>query len=439
MTRTKFYEPIREDLYKGNYDAAVAAIEKARAEDQYAKKDRFLYYLDAGLAYHYAREYDSSNVRLDAAEQTNDDLYAKSISKGVLSFLVNDNVIDYRGEDYEVLYANLIKSLNYLELGNFEDAFVEVRRANLKLQQLEQKNFEEARFWRNEVNSDSTGVQVPLEAKKIRFANSAFARYLSMHMYAADGADDDAAIDLKLLKEAFATEPQIYDFSEPPVSYESKDAVISVVAFAGTAPVKRDFKLRLRTDKQLDLVQVLVDGGENKDQVYWQFPADVSEDYYFKFAIPVLTDIPSEVTSVSVWSEGRKLGELHLLEDIGAVAHDVFEAHRTIILAKTLGRALFKGLVNHKLKKKVKNDDVGGWLLKAAMDVTFDVTENADLRCSHLLPRRVYVGDFEADPGSYDLQIMFYDANDRLVSSTEVSNFEVRKGDFNLAEAFTLQ
>ncbi len=439
MTRTQFYEPIRADLYEGNYAAAVAAIEKARTENKYAGKDRFLYYLDAGLAYHYAREYDSSIVRLSSAEQTNDDLYAKSISQGALSLLLNDNAIEYRGEDYEVLYTNLFKALNYLELDDFEAAFVEIRRANLKLQQLEQKHFEEARFLRNQLNTDSAKVKIPLEDKQIRFSNSAFARYLSMHMYAATGNYDDAAIDERLLREAFLTQPQIYGFEPPEVQYQSDKAIISVVALAGSAPVKRDFKLRLRTDKQLDIVQILIDGTGEDDQVYWQFPADVNADYYFKFAIPELKETPSEVASIGVWSNGRRLGHLQLIEDIGAVSRDVFEARKTLIFVKTLARALAKGLATHELKEEVKDDGIGGWLLKAAVDVTSDITENADLRCSYLLPGKIYVGDFEVEPGTYDLEILFFDENNKLVSSTNVTGFEVTGGNFNLAEAFTLQ
>ena len=52
-TKKGFYEAVTVDLEANRFDAAVQRIEKARADDKYGEKDRFVYYLDAGLAYHW--------------------------------------------------------------------------------------------------------------------------------------------------------------------------------------------------------------------------------------------------------------------------------------------------------------------------------------------------------------------------------------------------
>jgi len=127
-TRKKFYEPITADIRSQNYKAAYQKIESARDKNKYGKKDRLLYYLDSGFAAHYASLFDTSNVKLTMAEDAADELFTKSVSRAAASVLLNDNVLEYSGEDYEILYTNLIKTLNYLSLGEFDEAFVEVGR-----------------------------------------------------------------------------------------------------------------------------------------------------------------------------------------------------------------------------------------------------------------------------------------------------------------------
>ena len=51
----------------------------------------------------------------------------------------NPEIRPYRPEDFEVIMINFYKALNYLHLNNMEDALVEVRKINIRLQQLNDK------------------------------------------------------------------------------------------------------------------------------------------------------------------------------------------------------------------------------------------------------------------------------------------------------------
>jgi len=68
-TRKGFYDPIITDIRMGDFDSAVVKIELAKESDKYSKKDRFLYYIDAGLACHYANQHETSNEKLTLAEK----------------------------------------------------------------------------------------------------------------------------------------------------------------------------------------------------------------------------------------------------------------------------------------------------------------------------------------------------------------------------------
>ncbi len=436
-TKHDFYKPITADLRNNDFPSAVIKMEAA--EDKYSKKDRLLYYLDAGLAYHYASQYDSSNLRLSAAERSAEELYTKSISRAVASMFLNDNALEYSGEDYEVLYSNLFMALNYISLNKFDDAFVEVRRANDKLNLLEQKYAEAAK----EFNSDTSKVvkegHIRYEPKGARFNNDAFARYLSMHMYAADGSYDDARIDYDYLEDAFATQPHIYNFARPDVRYDSPTgAILSVVAMSGLAPYKKEVSLRLRTDKQLNLVQIMYEGTKQEYPEYGHFMMPVEKDFYFKFSLPSMKRQPSCVGRIEVEADGNLIGKLSLIEDISNVAVETFEVKKTMIYLKTIIRSLAKGLAAHKAKKDVDDGGLGGWLKKALVDAVVEASESADLRCTHLLPGKIYVGDFIIEPGVYDLTIKFISTDGIVVNSKHIPDFNVYKGDFNLVEAYSL-
>jgi hypothetical protein len=439
-TKVKFYEPIVEQARTGGYDQAVAGLEKARKDKQYGEKDRLVYFVDAGLAYHYAGRYDTSNARLHEAENSAEELFTKSISKAALSLVLNDNALDYAGEDYEILYTNLIKSLNYLAKDDFEGAFVEIRRTNLKLEFLGQKYADAALAFQRGAEKDSDAVKLDYIPKEVRFHNSAFARWLSMHMYAATGKDSDADLDHELLNHAFEAQPFIYGFQPPNVTYRSDSgAVLSVVALAGLSPVKQAMELRIRTDKDLDLVQVFYTDPELGETEYGHIPMEISEDYYFDFAIPQLVDRPSQIARIEVYSSGEPVGQLQLLEDVGAVARETFEAKKSLIYLRSLARAVVKGLVAHKQKEDVDSGGLGGWLKKAAIDVVTDITENADLRCARLLPGRIFVGDFVLPPGLHDLSVEFFDQAGQRIGGQTYSGYELTSGAFNLIEAVSAQ
>jgi uncharacterized protein len=435
-TQFQFYKPITSEVKSGRYEIAAAKIDTARVQNKFASKDRLLYLLDSGLLYHYAGKIDTSNARLTRAESAADELYTKSVSRAAASLFLNDNILDYSGEDYEVLYTNLFKALNYIRYDSLDAAFVEIRRANEKLDLLEQKYAGAAEKYIRGDESDSNGQKIDYEVEKVNFNNDAFARYLSMHVYAGESKFDDARIDSEHLVEAFLTQPHIYNFPQPSIKYASDSfAVLSVVGLAGLAPVKEPLNLRIRTDKQLKLIQVLYTDGDKANTEYGHLFLPISEDFYFKFSLPQIVARPSMATHVRVIANNTNIGELSLIEDVTKVAQETFKAKRSLIYFRSIARALAKGLGTHQLKAKFKKDDFSSWLSKALIDVASDITENADLRCSQFLPGQIYVGDFEIKPGLYDLKIDFLDSAGTIVKQVEVPQYKVLQNSLNLVEA----
>ena len=129
--KVKHYPLINQHLSNQNYQQALKVIKDNKKA--YPKRNAALYYMEEGILAHFALRYKESNESLSRAEQIMDDLYTRSISKQTASFLINDNTIPYRGEDFESAMVNLFMALNYVGLGLRDEALVEARKVDNKL------------------------------------------------------------------------------------------------------------------------------------------------------------------------------------------------------------------------------------------------------------------------------------------------------------------
>lgn len=210
-------------LQRKDYASAIRQIEAAK-ETGYTQKERVLYYLDIGMLYHFNKNYRLSNEFLQKAEDGIEELFTKSISREAASYLLNDNAKEYSGEDYEDIYLNIFKALNYLALSDsaetkkekvrlFDDAFVEIRRINHKLSVLEDKYKKQA-----DVINLSGKTKTKVQAGKNKFHNDILGRYLSMLMYRATDRMDEARIDLMKMDQARQLQSHLYNFPKPDFS-----------------------------------------------------------------------------------------------------------------------------------------------------------------------------------------------------------------------------
>ena len=62
-----------------------------------------------------------------------DRLYTRKIRTETLAFMTNDTALPYEGDPYEQVLINVLKALNYAMLGQWQDALVEARRIDHRL------------------------------------------------------------------------------------------------------------------------------------------------------------------------------------------------------------------------------------------------------------------------------------------------------------------
>jgi hypothetical protein len=123
----------QESFIRGDLETANKILDENKKAGQ--GKDRLLYLLQKGVVLQLLGRYEDSNRFLEEAYLFTQDVQ-KNYALEAFSLLSNPAIIPYRGEDFEVVQIHYYKALNYLYLNMYEEAQVECRRLNIKLDQL---------------------------------------------------------------------------------------------------------------------------------------------------------------------------------------------------------------------------------------------------------------------------------------------------------------
>ena len=431
---------------EGAYEQAATIIEGTK-DEAYKEKDRVLFYLDVGMLYHWAGLYEQSNRALDQAEIAIEELFTKSISKALVSGVLNDNALDYAGEDYEDIYLNVFKALNYIALDNEEAALVEIRRVQIKLDLLEDKYRDLVEEYNN-----SQEAEGQLQYRENRFHNDVLARYLSLLLYRAEGAFDDAEIDLRAIEDAWVSQSHLYSFARPDLpATRTPDglALVNVLAFNGLGPIKLADTLYLTSGPDIIFITIT---GQSEDYVtdllgfnFLIIPG-LEPGFHFKIQFPRLSPRGSDIDRVVVKFDGEEMAELELLEDVDSIARESFMLKQPLTVGKTIIRAVAKTIAKEAGKQaaydSLADQGTGGLiaalLVGVAADVAVDATENADLRISHFFPSDVRAAELAVEPGTYQVTVEYRDGS-RLVRVEDHGSRTFTAGGLNLIESYVLQ
>ena len=140
--------------------------------------DQLVYLFDYGTAAHISGQYKESNRALLLADQLSEVKDYHSLSRITGSLLLNEGMVQYKGDDYEKVLVNAVLALNFLMLGQNDSALVETRKLNQKL------------------------YNYKYEAKR-NYEQNPFAYYLAAMIWESDRKFDDAYIDYKKAYDLF--------------------------------------------------------------------------------------------------------------------------------------------------------------------------------------------------------------------------------------------
>ncbi len=422
-TSTEQYVAIDKLIAQEKYSEAASLFEKAK-DTHYDAKDRVLFWIDHGMLNHFAFQDSLAIVELQKADFAIEELYTTSISKGAASLLLNDNALDYSGEDYENLYINVFKALSYYREGNEEAALVEIRRLTEKFVTLERKYSEEV-----EKLNNSEDLKTKVEKISSDFYSSALAHYLSMILFYNDGAYDDARISKEKLYGAFNSQENIYTFSAPKVDKliaKSEKSKIAFLSFLGRAPKKYEYVFSIDTYKNMVIISIQENGKWKQfSSIGWY---GVDGGLHAKFAVPKMQRRGSIVSDVEILVDGKESANLHKLESLENAAVETFKRDEALIYMKSLARTITKAIANEAANKELdKQTGGGGWgdLTRMLTGALINATENADLRIAHYLPAMAYAGDVEVEPGTHNIEVVYKDKYNKTIAVDKFDNYNV--------------
>lgn len=352
-THQNLIAPVQQDIKQGRCETALPALEKLSEKNT---DNQLLYLMEYGAALQICKQYEKSNEVLLKADQLSEQIDYVSLSRSVGATLLNEQMLQYKGDKFEKFFINALTALNFLELGNNESAMVEVRRINEKTKKLsadEAKNFE--------LNSFAQYLAGLIYENERKYDDACIAY---RQAYNLDPSFRNVALDMltacwraqrtdefnKLLKETSATEDEI--------------------KFA-----KRDFK------KTKEKVIVFLQGwGPHK--------AVRPDDAVF----PVLRPTFSNTKKLIITAADEKNSLVKFSEPIYSVektAMATLEEDYKTLGARRLGARVAKEVMADQIRQKDKALGDIAWFIMVA-------SERADLRNWSLLPESVQVVRFDA-------------------------------------------
>lgn len=422
------YLLIEQSLLAGDPQRAATIVEQT--ENEYGAKGRLLYAMDRGMVLQLAGQYQQSSAALARAEEEVERLYTRTIRSETAAFLTNDNLLPYEGDAYEHVMINVVNALNYAVQGELQDALVEVRRLDHRLNVLSD-TVKDANKYRNDgfaryVSGIVYEAAGDLNNAFIAYRN-AYEAYGSMRGWARANAPPSLHRDLLRTADALhlTTEFEAYRQAFPDINWQpsaSTEAVAQVVliSYNGRAPRKEDFYLDLPIS--LDALQlVLLNRGVFQPPHPYQRNRAADSVLYglngrvVRVALPRLvhqkTRVPFEEMTLTN-SLGRSVTvRSELAQNVTALAEKSLSERLPMITTKALARAATKfGMAEGAMigAQHAAGKDAAPWvglLVGLVAHGLAVASEEADKRSWQTLPDEVHVARAWVPPGQYHLAV----------------------------------
>ena len=423
------YLLIDKNLRAGHYEAADELVAKAEAE--YGAKGRVLFGMDRGLTLQLAGQYDASNQVLSAAEDEVERLFTRKIRNEALSFLVNDNELPFEGDPYEQVMINVVKAINYAMQQNWQEALVEARRLDHRL-----------------------NVIADRETDRDAYRDDGFARYVTGILYEAGGDLNNAMVayrraydayrstgvgrrigvpaalrsDLIRVSEALglSSESQEYRQAFPeatwqPVRAQRRLAQVVLISYNGRAPARVDqfLDVPLGLDAaRLVLLSRGLGGGTNRpraaDSLLYGLNGRI-----VRVALPRLIPQPTSVSASQVIlaaSESTFQDRTEPMQSITALAQQSLAERLPGITTRAAARSAIKYGLAEAAERSVYSATRGrggqqndlqwvAFIAGALIRTAALATEESDKRSWRTLPDEIQLARLWVPAGEYEVQV----------------------------------
>lgn len=374
-----------------NYDKAEDIVRKNKFLSR--KRNLLLYYLELGKIQHLQGDFKASNLSLNNADLMMEEY--RNLLEMAVGVTVNPAMQPYLAEPHEKILVHYYKALNYLQLGDIEEAIVEARRIDLSGTQNE---------------NDANG-------KDRKYGEDPFGLMLMGMIYEADRDYNNAFIAYRNAKEIYETDKTGLYIGRHPESLERD--LVRTANFAdlnyestllpvklpygeaiifwenGLAPIKEEKNMFFSLNKEngsfffvSDNIVIPVDYNFNKDNPDFK-PSDIG---LLRVAWSFYVPRGSKVQSAKI-THNNVATQFYPIEDVSAMAFQIERDNYMKELGKNLLRLSLKKISELSLSQQ--NEYLG-----LALGIANVATEKADTRNWQSLPSTIQYIRIPLDKGT---------------------------------------
>lgn len=352
----------RQYLSLGQYSLAEKSLEPLANKNN---GDQLVYLLDYSVALQMNGKVKESSLALQQADRLAEFQDYTSLSKEAGSLILNQEMVQYKGDSFEKIYINAYAALNYLELNQLDEALVETRRMNEKY---------------NKLNSEDRKT----------FEKNVFGKYLSAMIWEANQNWDDAYI---AYEEAYKLDPTIPAISEDLIRSSKRAQRMDTYqkwkkAFPHVSEKKEWY------DKNYGELIIIYEQGWGPRKVQVGGPGIYAGGYN----PPILRPVYNSVISMKATVSGVGEFESRKIYDVEQAAIETLQHDYAWLSAKRIGAFAAKEILADQIRQK---DEVLGGVAWLAMQLS----ERADLRQWSTLPQTVQLVRVPLKMGAYNVNL----------------------------------
>jgi tetratricopeptide (TPR) repeat protein len=442
------YDKLVKRAASQDYLDAISYLRADKAS-LYGGQSDLLYNMDVGLLFQYAGRHDSSIVYFARAADIQDVLYTRSLTNEAASLLVNDNTRPYRARPYEMVWLRVFQAFNYLALANPDGARVEMRQAQILVDEISRKagkgEYRDDALYRGTAaliydllgDRDDAAISAYFAVKAHRDDKTrvpaGLADLACKLLSAADRDDDIRLLELEcrlapLQKRGVGT-GDVEQGEVVVIGLLGRSPAIGETSFQGTWIRDGLLVYHYKDANGKTVTDALPAPGLPPSEAEKAGKGGRTRSgttLSIKWAMPSLKDVPVQSQVLKVAPGASSVSALQVATDSGVstatradgvvtgeawgdtrtLLEGDLEANRTAILIRTVTRVLVRTLASEKAKSELRTDNpLINLLTNLGTDFLSGQLEQADVRSWFLLPRTVQIARVNVPVGRQSIQI----------------------------------
>ncbi|MBN2593614.1 MAG: hypothetical protein JXA81_08925 [Sedimentisphaerales bacterium] len=385
-----------EYFKNSDYEKSIEFARSKVSKSKNPKKEDLLWTLQLGTLERLRQNYQESNNNFDRSEEMlNYFDYQNAAADSVAAIAVNENIIPYLGEEYDGIMVNTYKALNFMALGENDQARVEFNRALDRQRRAKEIFAGEIKKLQNELDKEQEkeGSQVKKNVDNPQINKLIDDKYPGLYEFEAypDFVNPLTTYIAGVFFNLIGDHSKAVTFLKESCGmvkdneYIARDLAVTEKVLDGQAELK-------------DTVWVVFENGLGpvKEEFRIDIPLFIASDQvkYFGIALPMLKFREQVYPYLSIGADGKNYNT-QMVANMDRVVQTEFSKDFKGILTRAIISATAKAVAQYALDKK---DSSSPKIVSLLATVYSMATTAADVRIWTTLPKNFQVARLPIPP-----------------------------------------